>query len=272
MMPVPFRLRRARRETYDTVTLEVEPAGTEGAPAWAPGQFNMLYLFGAGEVPISISGAPGEPGALIHTVRAVGALTKKLCALRRGQVLGVRGPFGSAWPLAEAAGSDVVIVAGGLGLAPLRPALYHLLAHRGAYGRIALLYGARTPNDLLYARELAGWRGHFDLQVEVTVDAAGSGAWGGRVGVVTTLIPRAEFEAAEATAFVCGPEVMMRFTIRDLLSRGVTSDRIYLSLERNMKCAIGLCGHCQFGPTFVCKDGPVFRYDRVEALLAVREV
>ncbi len=272
MAPAPFRLRRATRETHDTVTLDVEPVAPGNGQAWAPGQFNMLYLFGAGDVPISVSGDPAESGVLRHTVRAVGAVTNGLCRLRRGQVLGVRGPFGRGWPLAEAAGGDVVIVAGGIGLAPLRPALYSLLAHRDRYGRIALLYGARTPEDLLFTRELEHWRGRFDLQVEITVDAAGPGAWRGHVGVVTTLIPRAELEAAETIALVCGPEVMMRFTIAGLEQRGLTADRIYLSMERNMKCAIGLCGHCQYGPTFVCKDGPVFRYDRVAPLLRVREV
>jgi NAD(P)H-flavin reductase len=272
MVPAPFRLRRTARETHDTVTLEVEPVGPNGALAWAPGQFNMLYLFGVGDVPISVSGDPAEPRTLRHTVRAVGGVTNGLCRLRRGQVLGVRGPFGQGWPLREAAGGDVVIVAGGIGLAPLRPALYDLLAHRDHYGRVALLYGARTPEDLLFTRELERWRGRFDLQVEITVDAAGPEAWRGHVGVVTTLIPRAEFEAQETIALVCGPEVMMRFTIAGLQQRGLTADRIYLSMERNMKCAIGLCGHCQYGPTFICKDGPVFRYDRVEPLMRLREV
>jgi NAD(P)H-flavin reductase len=272
MAPAPWRVRRVTRETHDTVTLEIEPVGRDGGMAWIPGQFNMLYLFGVGEVPISISGDPADARVLVHTVRAVGAVTRGLCRLKRGGVLGVRGPFGSGWPLGPAMGNDVVILGGGIGFAALRAALHHLLAHRAQYGRIAVLYGARTPDELLYARGLAHWRGRFDLQVEATVDAAPTGGWAGHVGVVTTLIPRAEFEAAEAIAFVCGPEVMMRFAIADLQHRGVSSDRIYLSMERNMECAIGLCGHCQFGPTFICKDGPVFRYDRVEPLLRIREV
>ncbi len=273
MTPRPFRVRRITREIHDTVTLDVEPAEKIGEFPFAAGQFNMLYLFGLGEVPISISSDPADPRVLAHTVRAVGPVTNALCRLKRGQVLGVRGPFGSCWPLREAVGGDIVIVAGGIGLAPLRPVLYHLLAHRDQYGRIALLYGARTPVDLLYERDLARWRGRFDVQIEATVDAAGAqDAWRGHVGVVTTLIPRAEFDPAETTALVCGPEVMMRFTIADLQKRGLPPDRIYLSMERNMKCAIGLCGHCQFGPTFVCKDGPVFRYDRIARLLKVREI
>ena len=273
MAPRLFRVRRMTREIHDTVTLHVEPAERGGEVSFAAGQFNMLYLFGLGEVPISISSDPAEPRVLAHTVRAVGPVTNALCRLKRGQMLGVRGPFGSGWPLREAVGGDVVIVAGGIGLAPLRPILYHLLAHRDQYGRIVLLYGARTPRDLLYERDLARWRGRFDVQIEATVDAADTGdGWRGHVGVVTTLIPRAEFDPAETTAVVCGPEVMMRYTIADLQKRGLPPDRVYLSMERNMKCAIGLCGHCQFGPTFVCKDGPVFRYDRIAPLLKVREI
>ena len=273
MAPRRFRVRRVTREIHDTVTLDIEPSDQAEEFSFAAGQFNMLYLFGLGEVPISISSDPAHLRVLAHTVRAVGPVTNALCRLKRGQVLGVRGPFGSCWPVREAVGGDVVIVAGGIGLAPLRPVLYHLLGHRHQYGRIALLYGARTPNDRLYERELSRWRGRFDVQIEATVDTAVAGdEWRGHVGVVTTLIPRAEFDPAETIAVICGPEVMMRFTIEDLQKRGLTSDRIYLSMERNMKCAIGLCGHCQFGPTFVCKDGPVFRYDRIAPLLKVREL
>jgi NAD(P)H-flavin reductase len=171
----------------------------------------------------------------------------------------------------EAAGNDVVMVTGGIGLAPLRPVLYYLLSNREKYGRIVLLYGARTPQDLLYKPELEKWRGHFDLEVDITVDTATAG-WRGNVGVVTTLIPGARFDPAQTAAMVCGPEVMMRFTLRELQLRGVEPENIFISMERNMKCAVGFCGHCQFGPTFVCKDGPVFRYDQVEAFFAKREI
>jgi NAD(P)H-flavin reductase len=271
MVPSPFRVRGVRKETYDTFTLELEPAnGAAGLP-FAPGQLNMLYAFGVGEVPISISGDPAKPQTLVHTVRSVGAVTQAICKSKRGDVLGVRGPFGSHWPAEEAAGSDVVIVAGGIGLAPLRPALYYLLSNREKYGKIALLYGARTRQDLLYTSELERWRGQFDLEVGVTVDTATAG-WRGNVGVVTTLIPRAQFDPSQAVAMVCGPEVMMRFTVRELEARGIGRENIFISLERNMKCAIGFCGHCQFGPTFVCKDGPVFRFDQVQTLFAKREI
>jgi len=272
MVPAPFRVRAVRRETHDTVTLEVaRTKGTDGF-AFSPGQFNMLYVLGVGEIPVSMSSASAEPEVLGHTVRAVGAVSEALCRLKRGQAVGVRGPFGSHWPVEESTGRDIVVVAGGIGLAPLRPALYHVLAHRDQYGRVVLLYGARTPADLLYAREVAKWRGRFDLQVEVTVDSAGSAAWQGHVGVVTTLIPTAAFDPSEATALVCGPEVMMRFTIAELRKRGMGTDHIYLSMERSMKCAIGFCGHCQLGPTFICKDGPVFRYDAIERWTTVREL
>ena len=271
MAPSPFRIQRVLKETYDTFTLELDPANGADGFSFAPGQFNMVYVSGVGEVPISISGDPDKPRTLVHTVRSVGTVTQKLCAGGRGGVLGVRGPFGTSWPVEQAVGSDVVIVCGGIGLAPLRPAIYHVLANREKYGRVALLYGARTPEDLLYKLELPRWRGQFDLQVEVTVDAASDG-WRGNVGVVTTLIPPARFDPENTVAMVCGPEVMMRFTVLELERRGVPAENTYISMERNMKCAVGFCGHCQFGPTFICKDGPVFRYDRIQPFFATREI
>jgi len=271
MLPHLFRVRRRLRETYDTFTLELEPATGQEGFDFLPGQFNMLYLFGVGEVPISISGDPADPRVLVHTLRAVGAVTRGLCNLKAGDMVGVRGPFGTAWPVEEAVGRDVVVAAGGIGLAPLRPAIHHLLAHRQRYGRIVILYGARSPRDLLYRKELERWRGRFDLAVEATVDYS-TGAWRGHVGVVTKLITRGGFDHAQATAFVCGPEIMMRFALKELEKRGVARESIFLSMERNMKCAVGFCGHCQFGPTLVCKDGPVFSLPRIAPLLEIREV
>ena len=164
-----------------------------------------------------------------------------------------------------------IVVADGIGLAPLRPAIYQLLRHRRHYGRLVILYGARTPGDLLYAREIEQWRGRFDAQVLVTVDRA-QRDWYGQVGVVTALIPRADLDPASCIAMICGPEVMMRFTVRELEKRGVSEEQVFVSMERNMKCGVGSCGHCQFGPYFVCKDGPVFRLDRVARLLGIREI
>lgn len=271
MLPEPYRIERVRRETHDTFTLELKSMNGAPAMSFAPGQFNMLYVFGAGESAISISGDSVINDRFIHTVRAVGTVTRAMQKLNRGDVIGLRGPFGRGWPLQEAEGRDVVIVTGGIGLAPLRPVIYYALAQREKYGRFVLLYGARTPRDLLYAHELEKWRGQFHLAVEVTLDTATS-AWRGNVGVVTTLIPDAPFDPLNAVAMMCGPEVMMRFTVLELQRRGMSDEQIYLSLERNMKCAIGFCGHCQFGPTFICKDGPVFRYDRIKAWLGKREI
>jgi NAD(P)H-flavin reductase len=271
MLPRLYTVRRRSKEMGATFTLELTPTDGTGVTPFAAGQCNMLYVFGMGEVPISISGDPTQPQSLVHTVRTVGEVTRAICTLKRGAMLGVRGPFGSAWPMAAAAGKDVVLVAGGLGLAPLRPALYHVLAQRQQYGKVVLLYGTRTPEDLLYRRQLEHWRARFDLEVLVTVDHATS-AWGGSVGVVTKLIARAPFDPSETVALLCGPEVMMRFTIMALQQCGVAEDHIFVSMERNMKCAIGLCGHCQFGPTFLCKDGPVLCYDRIKHWFGQREV
>jgi NAD(P)H-flavin reductase len=223
MLPALWRVRRARRDTRDTFTLDLEPVNVGDSLPFLPGQFNMLYVFGAGEVPISMSGDPANPGAMTHTVRAVGAVTKAMGRLKRGDAIGLRGPFGASWPVEQAAGKDVVIVAGGIGLAPLRPVVYHVLARREEYGRVALLYGARTPGDILYQSELEKWRGRFDLQVEVTVDNVPVGQnWRGHVGVVTSLIACAGFDPAQTVAMICGPEVMMRFTVIELRKRGVS--------------------------------------------------
>ncbi|MGQ9368553.1 FAD/NAD(P)-binding protein [Azospirillum sp. ST 5-10] len=270
MIPRPFVVQRVKRELSDTFTLWLR--AEDGRPfAFLPGQFNMLYAFGVGEVPISISGDPADPAALVHTIRSVGKVTEALGRLGPGATVGVRGPFGSAWPVASAQGQDVVFVAGGVGLAPLRPAIYRVLAERAKHGNVVILYGARTPEDMLFARELQQWRGRFDVSVHVTVDRV-TGSWAGKVGVVTNLIRAGGFDRRNAVAFVCGPEVMMRYAAEALVERGTARERVWLSMERNMKCAVGFCGHCQFGPTFVCRDGPVYRYDALEKLLTVWEL
>lgn len=275
MLPRPFRVVGRRRETADTVTLELvavdtEPLGADRLRA-RPGQFNMLYAFGCGEIPISASGDPAAADRLVHTIRGVGAVSRRLAGLRDGALVGVRGPFGSPWPVAESRGRDVLIIAGGIGLAPLRPAILHLLAHRRDYGRIVILYGARRPEEMLFRSQLEGWRSRFDLSVEATVDHA-TGDWLGPVGVVTQLIERVRFDPVDTVAMICGPEVMMRFTARELEDRKVPREQIHVSLERNMECAVGLCGHCQLGPLVVCKEGPVFPWPRVEPLLRLREL
>ena len=268
MTPAVYRVSERREELEDTVTLVLEPTGS-AVPDPSPGQFNMLWAFGIGEAPISVAGWSGE-GAVTHTIRRVGAVTTALCAASEGSTVGVRGPFGSPWGLDAARGGDVLVVAGGLGIAPVRPIVTEILAERGSYGRVTLLFGARSPDLVLYRDEIEIWATRLDLDVGVTVDAADV-SWTGHVGVVTRLVERAELDPDRVTAFVCGPEVMMRFAARAVIDRGVAPARTWLSLERNMHCAIGHCGHCQLGPVFVCKDGPVLSWPTLESLMAVRE-
>lgn len=270
MRPRRYRIGRTRQDTRDTFTLKLDPV--DGPPMqYTAGQFTMLDAFGIGEVPISISGDPAAGGPLEHTIRDVGVVTHALIAAPVGTLLGVRGPYGTSWDVASAAGGDVVFVVGGIGLAPLRPAICELIAHRDRYDRVVLLYGVRTPEDILFGDELRTWAHDHGVVVEVTVDN-GQHAWRGKVGLVTQLIPRAGFDPRNTTAFVCGPEVMMRFSAVALADRGVRDRRIRMSMERNMKCGVGLCGHCQLRELFICVDGPVLTYDRLAPLLSTREM
>jgi NAD(P)H-flavin reductase len=271
VMPARYRVTSSRGETHDTVSLGLQPVDQPIA-AYLPGQFTMLYAFGIGEVPISISGVSGAASApgLVQTVRSVGAVTRALCAAGPGQVIGVRGPFGTSWDVAGAEGQDVVLVAGGIGLAPLRPAVLTLLAARERYRRVTVLIGARSPAELVFAGELASWRDQ-GADVLVTVDRAAAG-WPGHVGVVTQLIDRADIDPAVTVAMLCGPEVMIRLAARALSGRGVAPGNIRVSLERNMRCGVAECGHCQLGPLLLCRDGPVISYQRAAPLLAVQEL
>jgi anaerobic sulfite reductase subunit B len=268
LVPSPFRVGGRRQDTADTWTLTLEPLGDGFAVA--PGQFVMVYAFGVGEVPISVSGPPEVPGEpVVLTVRDVGAVTHAICSAEAGSVLGLRGPLGNSWPIEDAAGGDVVVVAGGIGLAPLRPVVLHAIAHRDSYQAVWVLYGARTPQDLLYRDELEAWQ--YDVGVDVTVDAADT-TWLGRVGVVPKLAAQADFRPEAVSAFVCGPEVMIHYTVEALHERGVPDEQIFLSLERDMRCGVGLCGHCQLGPTLICRDGPVYTQAQVAQLMEVREL
>jgi anaerobic sulfite reductase subunit B len=273
MLPRPYRVVYVKAETADVATLAIAPIAAEPTDDERidprPGQFNMLWVFGVGEVPISVSRL-GADGALVHTVRSVGVVTNALASLVPGAVVGVRGPFGTGWNVESAAGNDVVVVAGGIGFAPLRPVVEQLLANRESYGRISVLVGARTPEEVVFTDDLERWQQSGDgVEVEVTVDAAGP-SWHDHVGVVTDLITRADFEPSRSVAFVCGPEAMMRFATRGLHERGVPLDRVRLSAERNMQCALVHCGHCQLGDVFVCREGPVLTAARLLPLLGVR--
>lgn len=271
MAPVPFRIHKVVRETHDTFSLELRPVDGKHDFQYLPGQFNMLYIFGVGEVPISISGDPYRTDALVHTTRAVGNVTKAMKRLKIGETIGIRGPFGTHWPIERAEGNDVVLVAGGIGLAPLKPVVHHILANRDKYGKVVLLYGTRTPNDILFRKELKQWRSRLDMETHITVDRA-MGSWHGNVGVVTTLIGKAPFDRTACTAMVCGPEIMMRYTVLAMQKRGVSEDDMYLSMERNMKCGLGFCGHCQMGSYFICRDGPVFPYSDLAGIFTKREL
>ena len=270
MIPERYRLSHTRQDSRDVFTLELEPLDGPML-AYRPGQFTMLDAFGVGEAPISISGDPTRPGPLEHTIRDVGPVTHALIAAPVGSVLGVRGPFGTTWDVTDGIGGDVVFVAGGLGLPPLRPALLQVIAERERYGRVVLLYGARTPEDILFGDELRRWGKDHRVVVEITVDN-GQHAWQGKVGFVTELVPKAGFDPRATLALVCGPETMMRYAAAALVHRGVPEHRVRLSMERNMKCGVGLCGHCQLRELFICVDGPVLSWDRLAPLLSTREL
>jgi len=226
------------------------------------GQFNMVYLFGVGEVAISIVSDPDEPEFLDHTIRTVGRVTKGIAGLQPGDPLGIRGPFGQGWPLDEARGRDVVVVTGGLGCAPVIGAIEYIFRRREQYGSIKILHGVKTPHDLLYRERFDAWRRFPDTEVLLTSDQPDK-TWSYHIGVVTELFEQVSVDPLKSIVLMCGPEIMMRLGVPILMNRGIPASAISVSLERHMECGIGLCGHCQLGPYFVCKDGPVMRYDRV---------
>jgi len=270
MLPRRFRVLSTHHDNHDTLTVQLEPC--EGDPLeFAAGQFTMLQVFGVGEVPISISGDPRGRGPLQHTIRDVGSVSHALANAAPGQVLGVRGPYGTGWDVADGKGGDVVLVAGGIGLAPLRPALLEICAEREDYDRVSLLYGARTPSDVLFGDDLRSWAEEHRITVEIIVDR-GEAGWTGRIGLVTQLIGKVAFGTDRRLALVCGPEVMMRHSAVALVARGVEASWVRLSMERNMKCGIGLCGHCQLRELFLCQDGPVLPFDRLEPLMSRAEL
>lgn len=268
-MPWRYVVTHRRTETADTATQWLRPL-TSALPRPASGQFMMLTAFGVGEAPISVSGV-GADETLTHTIRAIGPVTKRLVDLEAGSVVGVRGPFGVGWDVPADGRHDLLFVAGGIGLAPLRPGIRNALASAGPTARVIVLVGAKTPAGVLFSDDLAAWAQHDGVQVRVTVDRPDD-KWSGHVGLITTLLPGIEFDPWRTIAFVCGPEVMMHAVAEDLLRRGISGGDIRMSLERNMQCGIGLCGHCQLGPLLICRDGPVVTYDDAASLLVTKEL
>lgn len=256
------------QESANTFSLHLRL--TDGAPYdFSPGQFNMLYLHGCGEVPISIVEDAADSGILTHTVRALGRITNGLACLQVGDRIGLRGPFGQGWPMHKAEGRDVIVVTGGLGCAPSVSIIHHVLAHRERYGHLSILQGVKHTDDLIWRQQYDAWAAMPDTRVLLAADVAEPG-WTGHVGLVTTLFDQLEFDPKDSIAMLCGPEMMMRASAEDLHARGLPAEAIYLSMERNMQCAVGHCGHCQFGARFVCRDGPVFAWPALRELLGVR--
>lgn len=258
-------------EITDVATLGVKllDPGAQARYRFLPGQFNMVYVPGFGEAAISISSDTEEHGSIGHTVRFVGNVTRELSRLRPGDRLGLRGPFGTAWPIDRLKGRDIFIACGGIGLPPLRPVLYHILRHRSEFGKVTLLYGARTPAELMYTGEYDRWR-DAAIELEVTVDRADAD-WAGRVGVVPMWFYQFRIDPRNTIVLTCGPEIMIRFVIFEALARRISPDNVFVSLERNMKCGQGSCGHCQIGPYFICRDGPVFPFSRLQGFFNVEE-
>ena len=271
MITNPVMIRRVTWENDDTFTLTLELSDALPGFSFRPGQFNMLYVYGMGEVAISISSDPARTKTLDHTIHRVGMVTTALAQKKRGDFVAIRGPFGTSWPVDAARGKDICLVTGGIGLAPLRPLLYTILRERSRFGRVILLYGGRSPLDLLYRVELERWGNEHQVETLVTVDR-GDSSWKGHIGVVTSLLSYIKLDTRNTIGFVCGPEIMMKYTVDELDRRGLAADQIYLSMERNMKCAVGFCGHCQFGPTFICKDGPVYPLPKIRPLLDRKEL
>lgn len=257
------------RESHDTSTFWIRLLDPEVRSAYRfmPGQFNMVYVPGYGEAAISLSSDPADSERVGHTVRFVGNVTRALSRLRPGDKLGIRGPFGRGWPQDACERRDIVIASGGIGIAPLRPMLYEIINNRDQYRDVTVLYGSRSPADLLYTEEFEAWEA-ADIEMIVTVDRADE-SWLGQVGVVPMLFYRLRLDSQETVVLTCGPEIMMRFVVFEALARRVPTDRIFLSMERNMKCGHAHCGHCQLGPYFVCKDGPVQTYAELEPFFHV---
>lgn len=255
--------------TIFTLRLRIVDAQQRSAYRFEAGQFNMVYLYGVGEVPISIVSDPRDPEMLDHTIRAVGRVTRGLAALKAGDGVGLRGPYGRGWPLQQALGRDVVLATGGLGCAPVVSVINFILQRRDQFGRLVIMQGVKHSDDLIWRKQYEVWEKLPDTQVLLAADQADK-HWVWRVGRPTELVSQAQFDRARHIVMMCGPEVMMRLMAEALLAHDASEDWIWLSMERNMQCAVGHCGHCQRAERFVCKDGPVFRYTEMKDLLAVK--
>ena len=260
-VPLKAVIEDVKTQTHDTKTFTIRLDDNKDFD-FKPGQFNMVSLLGYGEAPISISSEPNVKNKFDHTIRFVGSLTHTIEKFKPGDMVGIRGPFGNSWPVEEARGKNVLFIAGGIGLAPLRPFIKQVFHERDQFGKVQILYGARGTGEMLFTDEFDDWRKQADTELHLTVDKLEENEkWDHTVGVVTVLYNVAKLDPANTVAVICGPEIMMRFAARGLLKHGFFAPQIYLSMERRMKCGVGKCGHCQLGPRFVCKDGPVFRYD-----------
>jgi NAD(P)H-flavin reductase len=271
LKPERVVIKGIRKQTNDTTTytMAFEDNGIQANYSFQPGQFNMVSLFGIGEAPVSLSSEPDRKDSFDHTVRAVGSVTKALARVQEGDIVGIRGPYGSSWPVEEARGKNILIVAGGIGLAPLRPFITYMQGNRSQFGKLEILYGAQTPQDLLFADEFEAWQSE-NSKVFLTADRVPKGVvWIHKVGVVTTLFDKVTISPERSIVLTCGPEVMMKFVVIELLRRGFSEDQIYISLERSMKCGVAMCGHCQMGPKYICHDGPVFAYKEIRGLFGV---
>ena len=264
-LPTMARLQKVEQLTAleKLFTVELPDAASLGNE---PGQFVEVSLFGIGEAPISISSSPSRSnGNFELCVRRVGDVTNAMHQMEPGGLLGIRGPFGNPFPVADMKGKDVLFAAGGLGLAPLRSLINEVLDQRGQFGRVIILYGTKHPSEILFQDELAEWAGREDVEFHMTVDR-GDEDWTGNVGVITTLFPKITVNPRATVAAICGPPIMYRFVLMELLGKGIPETQIYLSLERRMKCGVGKCGHCQINGLYCCQDGPVFRYADVKGL------
>ncbi len=269
MLPCTATVRAIRPEAYGISTFSLEYNHPDTPTGFHSGQFNMICLPGFGEVAISICSDPNTPRMMEHTIRYAGGVTRAIGRLRVGDTVGMRGPYGTPWPMQLAEGKDLMLVSGGIGLAPLRPVILDVLQRRSSFGRVLLLYGGRTPQDLLYTTEFEKWQ-NGGIEMHVSVDRADE-TWKGQVGVIPMAFYRTRLDHRNTLVFSCGPEIMMRFVIYEAMARRVPKDAIYVSMERNMKCAIGFCGHCQLGPYFICKQGPIFRFSQVESFFGREE-